>query len=223
MDTSPTTQMAEVLDEHWWPSSPTWKKFLRTWACLSLVWETVWRSSIGIRMGKSAKLIMSICSSITRIILIGICGRHRKRWKETAYCTNVEDSDEHVRFWTNRHHFSTSCSWDAANVNAKQTKNEQYKNVRVTFFFSSGSNWKNTRVGKNLMRKPLYGPTTWKDVLTHAWKDTSTWQTRRKSNFTKFSVLAWIINSRRKNWNQLETSLMLRTNCLGVLVSGTNG
>ena len=42
-------------------------------------------------------------------------------------------------------------------------------------------------------------------MLKHAWKDIVNWQTQRRSNKTKFQVLAWMINSsRRTDLNQLE-------------------
>ena len=49
------------------------------------------------------------------------------------------------------------------------------------------------------------GLTTWKDILENTLSDTASWQTRVWSSYTKFQVLAWmIINSNRKNLNQLE-------------------
>ena len=42
-------------------------------------------------MGKSAKLDMSVCSSKTRIILIGIRRRHKNSWKDEEYASHVED------------------------------------------------------------------------------------------------------------------------------------
>ena len=42
-------------------------------------------------------------------------------------------------------------------------------------------------------------------VQKYASSDTVNWQTREQNNFTKFQILAWmIINSNRKNSNQLE-------------------
>ena len=56
---------------------------------------------------------------------------------------------------------------------------------------------------ENLTRKQLRGPTTWKDMLKNALKDVVTCQ-----NCTKFQPLAWtIINSRKRNLNQLEKCL----------------
>ena len=53
-----------------------------------------------------------------------------------------------------------------------------------------------------------WSPTTWRDMLKNALRDTANWQTRKWSNCTKFEVLAWmIINSSRRNSNQLENCL----------------
>ena len=55
-------------------------------------------------MGKSTELGMSICSSKTRTILIGICGCHQNGWKEAEYGSHVEkmmkneDIDEPTSF-----------------------------------------------------------------------------------------------------------------------------
>ena len=58
---------------------------------------------------------------------------------------------------------------------------------------------------KNLTQKKACGPTTWKDMLKNALRDTASWQTRKWSSYTKSQVSAWmIINTRRKNLNQLE-------------------
>ena len=37
--------------------------------------------------------------------------------------------------------------------------------------------------GKNLMQKLWRGPTIWKDMLKHAWKDIANWLTKRRSNY----------------------------------------
>ena len=58
--------------------------------------------------------------------------------------------------------------------------------------------------GTNLTQKPSRGPTTWKDMFENALSDIASWQTKKWSK-TKVQVLAWmIINSSRKNSNQLE-------------------
>ena len=71
LDTSPTTQVAEIMVKHWRSSASSWTKFVRSPTCGTLVVETVWGGSVGTWMGKRTELEMSICSSKTRIILIG--------------------------------------------------------------------------------------------------------------------------------------------------------
>ena len=41
-------------------------------------------------MGNSAELRMFVCSSETRIVLVGIRGRHQHGWKEAKYGSHVE-------------------------------------------------------------------------------------------------------------------------------------
>ena len=82
--------------------------------------ETVRRSSARTWMGKSAELGMLVCSSKTRIILVGIRGWHQKGWKEAEYGSHVEETDENCGVWTNPHHFTTMCTWDVFSVNANR-------------------------------------------------------------------------------------------------------
>ena len=61
-------------------------------------------------------------------------------------------------------------------------------------------------------------------LLKNAWSDTVNWQTRKWSNCTQFQVPAWMITISRKrgtwiSWRNVRTML---TNCLEMLVLGTN-
>ena len=109
--------------------------------------------------------------------------------------------------WTNQRHFSITCTWDALNVIAHRTNHSSNNIKRCSshvFLLGVQHNFLDC---KNLMQKPLHGPTIWKDMLKSAWKDNANWRKRRQSNITKFPVFAWmIIHARRKNWNQLELS-----------------
>ena len=70
----------------------------------------------------------------------------------------------------------------------------------------------------------LHGPMTWKVMPKKSvWKDTATWQRRKMNNCRKFQVLAWMdINSRKRNLNQWRIITSDFTNCLEMLVPGTN-
>ena len=58
--------------------------------------------------------------------------------------------------------------------------------------------------GTTLAQKPQRGPTTWKDMLENAWNGIANWQTKRRSNHTRFPVLVWTITKLKgKNWRTL--------------------
>ena len=60
-------------------------------------------------------------------------------------------------------------------------------------------------------------------MLKNALSVAVNWQTREWSNFTKSQALAWmIINSSRKNLNQLKNSQKFAHNVFEMLVLGTN-
>ena len=98
---------------------------------------------------------------------------------------------------------------------------EQYKETFESRI--SAGHLRSYQVGKNLTQKLLRGPTTWQDMLKNALRDTANWRTKRQSSCTKFHVLAWMIfNSRRRSLNQLEKMKSMLTNCIEMLVPGTN-
>ena len=122
-----------------------------------------------------------------------------KWWEEAEYGSHVEEIDEKCRCWQTDSISSTMCIWDAHNVNANRTKlllNNTRRCLNHVFLLKQ---LKNYQVGK-----------TWRKnhdvVLRHGriW-DTTNWGAKRRSNCTKFRVLAWmIIKSRRKSLKQLE-------------------
>ena len=56
IDTSSTTQVAEIMVKHWRSNGTSWTKFVRTPACWSLVGKTVRSSSIGTWVGKKYRI-----------------------------------------------------------------------------------------------------------------------------------------------------------------------
>ena len=94
MDTSYTTQNGQNL-------GPTLKIqwYLLNEICTDIhllvsCRKTVRRSFIGTWMGKSTKLELSVCSSKTKIILVGLRGRHKNGGKKAEDASHVEDIDE---------------------------------------------------------------------------------------------------------------------------------
>ena len=74
MDTSSTTQVAQIMVKHRRPRGSSRPKIVRTPACRPLVGTRVRRNSVGTWMGKSTELGMCFCSPEPRIVLICIRG-----------------------------------------------------------------------------------------------------------------------------------------------------
>ena len=106
---------------------------------------------------------------------------------------------------TNQLHFMTVNIWDVVNVNANRMKLFLRNFQRCVNHVFLLEQLKNYQGGKSLTQGRWPGPTTWKDILRNASKDTASWQTTKCSSYTKFQVLAWMsITSNRKNLNQSE-------------------
>ena len=92
---------------------------------------------------KSTKVGMSVCSSKTRIILIGLRGWHKIGWKEAEKGSHVEEIDEKTLIMLNPHHFLTMyfgmySTWMQTEGNYYWTV---YKDVWITYFC-----WSNRKV-----------------------------------------------------------------------------
>ena len=106
----------------------------------------------------------------------------------------------------NPHHFSTMFFLGCTQRECKPNEIliEEYRNMFESRIFLLEQP-KNYQRGKSLTQRRLHSPTTWKDMLENALRDTASWQTKKWSSFTKSQVLAWmIINSNKKNLNQWE-------------------
>ena len=201
LDTSTTTQMAQIMGKHWRSSGSSWTKFVRTPTCGTFVGKTVRGSSAGTWMANSAELGMSICSLKRMIILIGIRGWHLNGRTEAEYGSHVGEIDQ--KCWSWRTNFISWSRIFGIHSTWMQTERSHWaihRNVWITNFCCS--NWKMTRVGK-ASRK--IGLATWKDMLENALRDTASWQTKKWISCTKFQVPAWMITkSRRRSLNQWE-------------------
>ena len=105
---------------------------------------------------------------------------------------------------TNPHHFLTMYIWDVLSVNANRMKplsNNIRRGLNHVFLLEQ---LKHYQVGKSLAQKLWRGHTTWRDMLENASSDTVT--CKQESGATLHEVsLAWmIINSSRRNSDQLE-------------------
>ena len=193
MDTSSTTQGAQILVQHSRPSASLWTKFVWTPTCWPHEGKTVWGSSIGTWMGNGAELRIFVCSSETRTILVGIRGRHQHGWKEAKYDSNVEEIDETGSILENQRHFLTTCIWDALNVNANRTRillNTSGKCSNHEFLLEQLINY---QAVTDLAQKLSRGPTTWKVMRKSALEDLVTWRIYLQSGCAKSQLVAWMI------------------------------
>ena len=171
---------------------------------------------------KSAELGLSFCSQETRIILVGVRGRHQNGWKEAEYGTHV------VNWWrmlilTSLRRFSITYTWGCAQRECKPKEIiiEDYTKMFESRI-SAGAT-ENYLGRKNLTQKQLHGPMMWKDMPKSMWKDTADWKRRKMSNCRKFQVIAWMdIILRRRNLNQWRIITSDFTNCVEMLVLDTN-
>ena len=101
-----------------------------------------------------------------------------------------------------RHHFLTTCTWDALNVNANRTKLSLTKTERCSNHEFLLEQPKNYLV--DLTRKQLLGLMTEKVMRRNVWNDFANWHMKRLSNCTTSLLHSWTtIISKWKNWKQL--------------------
>ena len=72
----------------------------------------------------------------------------------------------------------------------------------------------------NLAQKLQRGPTTWKDMLENAWNGMANWQTKRRSNCTKFLIIPWTIAKSKKE--ELENNNELSEVCSNIVLKCLN-
>ena len=138
-------------------------------------------------MGKSTELGISYCSSKTRIISVSICGWHQNGWKETAYGSHVEETDENWLILENLHHVLTMCTWDVLTVNANRMKSflsNKKKCVTHEFLLEQ---LKSYQGGIKRTRKQSLGLMTWQVMRRNVRNDIANCQTKRQSTCKKVS------------------------------------
>ena len=81
LDSSTTTQMAQIMVQYGRPSRSSWAKSVWSSFGRTIMGKAIWESSIKIRLGEGFQLGMLIRTLWKRIILICVCGWH-KNWLE---------------------------------------------------------------------------------------------------------------------------------------------
>ena len=92
LETSTTTQVAQILVQYWRSSCSSWAESVRSSFGRTIVGKAIWESPFEKWLGENSKLGMSLCSSWKRIILICVCGWHKIGWKETKSWSDVEST-----------------------------------------------------------------------------------------------------------------------------------
>ena len=196
MDTSSTTQMAQIMGYHWRSS---WTKSVPSPTCRTLAEETIWKSCIGTRMGKKYR---------TGNVYVFI---EHKDWFSSEYVDNIKNERKSRiqvpcgrncwswLIWENQLRFLTTRIGDALNVNANRTKSllmntetclnhELLQELRISWVGETSR--KNSRV-------VIRNGRTCSKML---WFRTG--EQKRQGSCTQFQALAWmIINSRWRSVN----------------------
>ena len=81
LDSSTTTQMAQIMVQYGRPSRSSWAKSVRSSFGRTVIRKAVWENPIEARLGKGFELIMLIRTPWKRIVLICVCGWHQN-WLE---------------------------------------------------------------------------------------------------------------------------------------------
>ena len=155
--------MSKILGRHWRSRGSSWTKFVRTPTC----WSLVLTKFFEIWMAKRTELGMSLCSSKTRIILIGIRGWYQNGWKEAENGSHVEDIGDkrwYRRILESQHLSWIMYIWDALNVKANQTRKLILRSTEKMFESrisagATGNYWRE----ENLTQRRVRG--RWKDML----------------------------------------------------------
>ena len=199
LDSSTTTQMAQIMVQCGRPSRSSWTKSVWSSFGRTVMEKAIWENPVEIRLGEGFQLGMLIRKPWKRVIFICVCGWHQIGWKETKHYSDVESTTQ--RNWFGRTNIiPRSC---IPGVYSKTMWNKQRycwqlrNHVWIQNF--RRSNWKIA-----MLRKSAY----FFVVLWHgrSWNDIVSWRTKRLNNSTKYQLLALTtITSKRKNWNPWDT------------------
>ena len=96
LDSSTTTQVAQIMVQYGRPSCSSWTKSVWSSFRRTVMGKAIWENPIEIRLRESFQLGMLI--RIPWKNLIWVCGWHQIGWKETEHCSDVESAQQRSRF-----------------------------------------------------------------------------------------------------------------------------
>ena len=94
LDSSTTTQMAQIMVQYGRPSRSSWAKSVGSSFGRTVMGKAIWENPFEIRLGEGFQLGMSLCTSSKRMILVCVCGWHQIGWKETNHWSDVESTQQ---------------------------------------------------------------------------------------------------------------------------------
>ena len=115
---------------------------------VGLLWRDRQFEEVPLGLGwESTELRMPICSSKTRIVLIGIRGWHQNGWKNRIWL-QCGRNWWNLLILTYQHHVSIMHIWDALNVNVNRTKTLSVNTRKCSNHEFLPLQLKNTRMGE---------------------------------------------------------------------------
>ena len=213
LDTSSTTQMAQIMVKHWRSSGTSRTTFAWAPTRRMIVGKTVWRNSVGSWMGKSTELGMS------RIMLIGKHGWRQHGRKEAQYGSHVEEIEEHWSWWASiiswPRVFGMYSTWMQTAWNCCWGI---YKGVWIKYL--CWEQLENYQGGRSFTQTLSRGP----DMRNSALRVTVNWQTKKTEQLHKVS--SFCLDDHHFKKEELESvgelSKSMLTNGLEMRVLGTN-
>ena len=185
LDTSSTTEVAKIVVKHRRSCGSSWTKYAWSPTCRPLVEKNNMKKFFGCRVGQSTELGLSVWSSKTRTILVGLRGPHQTGWKERRIWVPCGRNGWSWSFLENQPHSLTTCILDALNVNANRTRISR-KNTETHWNHEFLQDLLRYYLGeRNLTQKLSRGHTIWKVMRESALKDIVNWRLKRQSSCTK--------------------------------------
>ena len=205
MDSSTTTQMAQIMVQYGRPSP-----FLLSKICTVILWQDCY--------GKG-NLRKSYCSTFGRRFPIGNAYSYTVKKDHSCLCTwmtsNWLERNKTLTqcgkyswkksIWAIQHHALTMSIWVVLNESVKRAK-ILWTTIEICLNPKSVMELqKSYFVLRNLAQTFPHGPMIWNVMQRNAWNDTANWRTKRLNNFSKSQLDALpTTNSRKQKWDLLE-------------------
>ena len=215
LDSSTTTQMAQIMVQYGRSSRSSWAESVRSSFGRTVVGNAIWENPFEGRLGEGFQLGMLIRTPWKRVVLICVRGWQKLAGKKQNIdpmwkVLNEEvDSGEPTSFLD---HVYLVCTRRQREISKDNVDN--YKTC-LNHEFPRGE-LRNYHALKIFVF--LHGPTIWKVMPRNVWNDIVSWQTRRLNNSTSiYSMHWWPSFQRRRIEICRRTVTSIISNCLKCL------